>query len=351
MREIRHTSWISDQSLLMHRAFAAKTFHLVRHILGTVLKYGNNVALCNGQDNFSGYFMSLIWKGVQNAEKADKLWTEVAQPGKNFASDYVWTIVPAAGSSKKIGDPVSNFEEVCITLQDDAGATRYLAINNVDNTYVMASDSSVAANLRTWVVSGTTAVGANNQSSGQIKDPLEYGMFISLLNKSQERTVNALNPANQTDAFKHVLRTASASQAPDITSWWRVDKSVTDKGDTGGDGGDPTDGTYNLPPNIRFAVTAIANSSAEQTIQIYVDDKLVATWRDWSLESKNTPTQVLPSGRGKVQVKVSANGKPSLIDGRHVGMAGKTNFFLVATEDGTDNDYNDCLVVINWPIG
>jgi hypothetical protein len=37
---------------------------------------------------------------------------------------------------------------------------------------------------------------------------------------------------------------------------------------------------------------------------------------------------------------VSANGKPSLIDGRHVGMAGKTNFFLVATEDGTDNDYN-----------
>ena len=321
----------------------------MRHILGNALKYGNTVAFCNGQDNFSGYFLSLIWKGIQNPEKADKLWTEVAQPGKNFASDYVWKIVPAAGSAKKIGDPVANFEEVCITVQDDAGATRYLAINNVDNTYVMASDSSVAANLRTWVISGTTAVGANNQSSGDLKDALEYGMFINLLNKSQERTVNAHNEANQTDAFKHVLRTAPVGQAQDITGWWRVDQSVTNKGD--GDGGDPTDGTYNLPPNIRFAVTAIANSAAEQTIQIYVDDKMVAQWRDWSTESKNTQTQVLPSGRGKVQVKVLANGKPSLIDGRHVGMAGKTNFFLVATEDGTDNDYNDCLVVINWPLG
>ncbi|QYD73724.1 fucose-binding lectin II [Paraburkholderia edwinii] len=172
-------------------------------------------------------------------------------------------------------------------------------------------------------------------------------MFINLLNKSQERTVNAHNEANQTDAFKHVLRTAPVGQAQDITGWWRVDQSVTDKGDT--DNND--DGTYNLPPNIRFAVTAIANSAAEQTIQIYVDDKMVAQWRDWSTESKNTQTQVLPSGRGKVQVKVLANGKPSLIDGRHVGMAGKTNFFLVATEDGTDNDYNDCLVVINWPLG
>jgi hypothetical protein len=329
------------------------TFHIPRCILGNALKYGNTVAFCNGQDNFSGYFLSLIWKGIENPQKSDKLWTEVAQPGKNFASDYVWKIVPAAGSSKKIGDPVSNFEEVWITLQDDAGATRYLAINNVDNSYVMASDGSAAANLKTWVISGSTAVGANNQSSGELKDPLEYGMFVNLLNKSQERTVNAHNDANQTEAFKHVLRTAPVSQAPDITGWWRVDKSVTDKGDTddNGDGGDSTDGICNLPPNIRFGVTAIANSAAEQTIQIFVDDKQVAAWRDWSTESKNTQTQVLPSGHGKVQVKVSANGKPSLIDGRHVAMAGKANFFLVASEDGTDNDYNDCLVVINWPLG
>src|SRR5262249_61765778 len=102
-----------------------------------------------------------------------------------------------------------------------------LAINNVDNTYVMASDNSVAANLKTFVISGTTAVGANNQSSGDLKDPLEYGMFINLLNKSQERTVNAHNEANQTDAFKHVLRTAPVGQAQDITAWWRGDQSVT----------------------------------------------------------------------------------------------------------------------------
>nr|WKF59282.1 hypothetical protein HUO10_003791 [Paraburkholderia busanensis] len=326
--------------------------------MGNVLKFGDTVALRNGQDNFSGYFLSLIWKGVQNPEKFDKLWTEVAQPGKNFASDYVWKIIPPANSAKKVGDPVANFEEVWITVQDDAGATRYLAINNVDNTYVMASDNSVATNLKTWVISGSTAVGPNNQASGDLKDPLEYGMFVNLLNKSLERTANAHNDANQTDAFKHVLRTASLNSPPDITGWWRIDKTVTDPGTSdngGGDngGGGERDGWFNLPPNIRFGVTVLVNSAAEQTVKVFVDDPAnpSATFKGAGVDDKNLQTQIINSGKGKVHVVVEANGKQSKLGSRQVDIFKKTYFGLVGSEDGGDDDYNDALVILNWPLG
>ena len=32
-------------------------------------------------------------------------------------------------------------------------------------------------------------------------------------------------------------------------------------------------------------------------------------------------------------------------------LANELNFALVGSEDSTDNDYNDAVVVINWPLG
>ncbi|MBW4960084.1 fucose-binding lectin II, partial [Klebsiella pneumoniae] len=46
-------------------------------------------------------------------------------------------------------------------------------------------------------------------------------------------------------------------------------------------GGGERDGTFNLPPNIKFGVTALTNAANDQTIDIYVDDnpKPVATFK------------------------------------------------------------------------
>ena len=118
-------------------------------------------------------------------------------------------------------------------------------------------------------------------------------------------------------------------------------------------GGGERDGVFNLPPNIAFGVTALVNSSAQQTINVYIDDNQspAATFQGAGTQDKNLQTQILNSGKGNVRVVVSANGKQSKLGSRQVDIFKKTYFGLVGSEDGTDDDYNDGLVVLNWPLG
>lgn len=70
-------------------------------------------------------------------------------------------------------------------------------------------------------------------------------------------------------------------------------------------------GVFNLPPNIRFGVTGFANSSGVQAIQVFVDNEVRATFNGQSTDNKVIGTQVLNSGHGAVQIKVSVNGRQS----------------------------------------
>ncbi|MCA8275560.1 fucose-binding lectin II [Burkholderia sp. AU30280] len=118
-------------------------------------------------------------------------------------------------------------------------------------------------------------------------------------------------------------------------------------------GGGERDGTFNLPPNIKFGVTALTNAANDQTIDIYVDDnpKPVATFKGAGVQDQNLGTKVLDSGKGRVRVIVMANGKPSRLGSRQVDLFKKTYFGIVGSEDGTDDDYNDGIVFLNWPLG
>ncbi|WP_423395433.1 fucose-binding lectin II [Burkholderia sp. LMG 21824] len=118
-------------------------------------------------------------------------------------------------------------------------------------------------------------------------------------------------------------------------------------------GGGERDGTFNLPPNVKFGVTALTNAANDQTIDIYVDDnpKPVATFKGAGVQDQNLGTKVLDSGKGRVRVIVMANGKPSRLGSRQVDLFKKTYFGIVGSEDGTDDDYNDGIVFLNWPLG
>ncbi|HEM7876270.1 fucose-binding lectin II [Burkholderia contaminans] len=130
-------------------------------------------------------------------------------------------------------------------------------------------------------------------------------------------------------------------------------------GSTGGTGsgtiggGGERDGTFNLPPNIKFGVTALTNAANDQTIDIYVDDnpKPVATFKGAGVQDQNLGTKVLDSGKGRVRVIVMANGKPSRLGSRQVDLFKKSYFGIVGSEDGSDDDYNDGIVFLNWPLG
>lgn len=52
-----------------------------------------------------------------------------------------------------------------------------------------------------------------------------------------------------------------------------------------------------------------------------------------------------------MQIQVSVNGKPSDLVSNQTVLANKLNFAMVGSEDGTDNDYNDGIAVLNWPLG
>ncbi|AKM02569.1 fucose-binding lectin II [Burkholderia pyrrocinia] len=118
-------------------------------------------------------------------------------------------------------------------------------------------------------------------------------------------------------------------------------------------GGGERDGTFNLPANIKFGVTALANASNEQTIDIYIDDnpKPAATFKGAGSHDENLGTKVLDSSKGRVRVIVTVNGKPSRLGSRQVDIFKKSFFGIVGSEDGTDDDYNDGIVFLNWPLG
>ncbi|KVL49766.1 fucose-binding lectin II [Burkholderia cepacia] len=118
-------------------------------------------------------------------------------------------------------------------------------------------------------------------------------------------------------------------------------------------GGGERDGTFNLPANIKFGVTALANAANEQTIDIYIDDnpKPAATFKGAGSHDENLGTKVLDSGKGRVRVIVTVNGKPSRLGSRQVDIFKKSYFGIVGSEDGTDDDYNDGIVFLNWPLG
>ncbi|MGU3780342.1 fucose-binding lectin II [Burkholderia metallica] len=118
-------------------------------------------------------------------------------------------------------------------------------------------------------------------------------------------------------------------------------------------GGGERDGVFNLPPNTKFGVTALTNAANDQTIDIYIGDnpKPAATFKGAGEQDQNLGTKVLDSGNGRVRVIVTANGKPSRLGSRQVDLFKKSYFGIVGSEDGTDDDYNDGIVFLNWPLG
>ncbi|AQW30392.1 fucose-binding lectin II [Ralstonia syzygii subsp. celebesensis] len=110
-------------------------------------------------------------------------------------------------------------------------------------------------------------------------------------------------------------------------------------------------GVFTLPANTNFGVTAFANAANTQTIKVLVDNVVKATFSGSGTSDKLLGSQVLNSGRGAVQIQVSVNGKPSDLVSNQTILANKLNFAMVGSEDSSDNDYNDGIAVLNWPLG
>nr|WP_253196580.1 fucose-binding lectin II [Burkholderia cenocepacia] len=118
-------------------------------------------------------------------------------------------------------------------------------------------------------------------------------------------------------------------------------------------------GEFSIPPNTDFRAIFFANAAEQQHIKLFIgDSQEPAAYH--KLTTRDGPREAtLNSGNGKIRFEVSVNGKPSATDARLAPINGKksdgspftVNFGIVVSEDGHDSDYNDGIVVLQWPIG
>lgn len=106
-----------------------------------------------------------------------------------------------------------------------------------------------------------------------------------------------------------------------------------------------------LPANTRIGATAFANAGNVQDIIVTVDGAPVARFSGNGTDNKLLGTSVFNSGSGRASVQITAAGRPSVVTGVQTILMNKLNFVLIGSEDAGDADYNDGILVMNWPLG
>ncbi|RAW97810.1 MULTISPECIES: fucose-binding lectin II [unclassified Photorhabdus] len=106
---------------------------------------------------------------------------------------------------------------------------------------------------------------------------------------------------------------------------------------------------FQLPHSIRFGLTAYNNTNIQQTVKVYIDDLLVDTLIG---KGTNNPmaTKTYTSGTGKICIAIEGDGKPSKLRYFDNTLDGKPGTAIIGAENGTNNNYNDCVVMLNWPL-
>ncbi|EYU13405.1 fucose-binding lectin II [Photorhabdus aegyptia] len=156
-------------------------------------------------------------------------------------------------------------------------------------------------------------------------------------------------PAPVTNYTGGAFKTAQAAVLIDI------DLLGSDRNNSGSCGG--TCGTndtgkhcFQLPQSIRFGLTAYSNTDIHrQTVKVYIDNLLVDT-----LTGKGTDnlmaTKAYTSGTGKICIEIEGDGKPCKLRYAYNTLDEKPGTATIGAENGTKNNYNDCVVILNWPL-
>ncbi|MDB6373826.1 fucose-binding lectin II [Photorhabdus bodei] len=103
---------------------------------------------------------------------------------------------------------------------------------------------------------------------------------------------------------------------------------------------------FQLPQSIRFGLIAYTNTTThQQTVKVYIDDLLVDTFT-----GKGTDTKAYTSGTGKVCIEIIGDGKPCKLRYSYNTLDGKPGTVTIGAENDANNNYNDSVVVLNWPL-
>ncbi|MFM0552154.1 fucose-binding lectin II [Paraburkholderia sediminicola] len=286
-----------------------------------------------------------------------------AQPSKRSGKSVTWKIEPV--DQTKNGKPVKSGDAIVLRsmLEDNEEAVLATIDGNTVPVNEIHCVGAVQKNNTSIDARSKWKIGHTNQDGSALNDegtPLNDGDTIYLFNCADNGYLDSYDRAGVEGEAYCVFTSSTLPRTYNgnyHTTSWKVIKAASEQaGGNGGDGkgnGGERNGIFNLPPNTAFGVTVLVNSAAVQTVSVYVDDasKPSATFTGSGTKDRNLQTQILNSGKGSVRVIVEANGKQSKLGSRQVDIFQKAYFGLVASEDGTDDDYNDGLVILNWPLG
>ncbi|TDB48501.1 photopexin B [Photorhabdus khanii subsp. guanajuatensis] len=107
---------------------------------------------------------------------------------------------------------------------------------------------------------------------------------------------------------------------------------------------------FKLPHSIRFGLTAYVNTDIhQQTIKVYIDDLLVDTVTGKGI-SHIIDVKTYTSGTGKICIEITGDGKPCKLRYAYNPLDEKPGTTIIGVSNGTNNNYDDSVVVLNWPL-
>ncbi|MCT8344483.1 hemopexin repeat-containing protein [Photorhabdus kleinii] len=106
---------------------------------------------------------------------------------------------------------------------------------------------------------------------------------------------------------------------------------------------------FKLPQSIRFGLIGYNNTNIQQTVKVYIDGLLVDVLTGRGANNLMA-TKAYTSGTGKVCIEITRDGKPCKLRYFDNTLDGKPGTAIIGAENGINNNYNDCVVVLNWPL-
>ncbi|TNH44888.1 fucose-binding lectin II [Photorhabdus luminescens] len=310
--------------------------------MANILKYGDTVKILNSFRNWDGGYLSVYGKSGISDGKHTVITT--------IAAGTFWRI--ESGTGKPVGSEVINNDTILLhnLYQCDGG---YLGHYQSPNQQVPegeiypihTSDKNIRPETLEWIIYSDMP-----SIDGKIKEDES----ITLYNRWGTRGfLDTSGWVGTPETVCHVYTSANNLRKP-YTGLWKMTQvkdpclPVTKPSNCAGECGTSDGGKYcfQVPQSIRFGLIAYTNTIIhQQTVKVYIDDLLVDT-----LTGKATETKAYTSGTGKVCIEIIGDGKPCKLRYSYNTLDGKPGSVIIGAENGSNNNYNDSVVVLNWPL-
>jgi hypothetical protein len=181
---------------------------------GTVY-YGDNLILMNCE---SGRLLV-----IAGDNQLDRFMIEVkaGSPSRKAPMNHIWKIVPAEGSQKALGEPVTSGDLISLQAVDSKENSRFLSINKGDDPTdkrSLVADMAPDVELAAWMIAGVTQIMKSNQ--GFVADP--SGAFMDEL-QYDDNYITLSNPARSENLCVEGVNIETVStEIEGAACWWNV---------------------------------------------------------------------------------------------------------------------------------